>query len=288
MGFNLTKLFKSEILKNDFLFYLLIILILIPTLFFPISLDLCVYITGGKTIAEGGKIYYDFVDIKPPMFFYFFSFIYRIFGDGELQLRIFDFIYQFIVLTVLYKLVIKIFENKNLAKISIFIYSFTYSCLTYYATMQTESFNNLFILLLIWNIILNKKYQYIISGLLIGTATSFKLTFILLLPAVLIYYILLNKKLKVRLIKNFIFIFLGLLIPVLFSLILISDKLSFNYYLLTLKFTQFYATVVPMNFTLLKIFVKDTFNFFSEHFSISFTSFALFSLFIITLISENK
>ena len=73
--------------------------LLLPTLAFPISSDLSVFMHGGMVIADGGSLFKDFFDIKPPLIYYIFAGINLIFGDNVLAFRGFDFVYQLHKLT---------------------------------------------------------------------------------------------------------------------------------------------------------------------------------------------
>jgi hypothetical protein len=61
--------------KYQFGLIFIIIVLLLPTLAFPLSSDLSIFMMMGDYILEGKTIYQDFVDIKPPFLYYVFAFI---------------------------------------------------------------------------------------------------------------------------------------------------------------------------------------------------------------------
>ena len=87
--------------KNLFV-CLTLMLLLAPILFFPIATDTAIFIQAGKIITHGGLPYVDFIDIKPPFIYYIFAFIYSIFGNSEIGIRLFDFIIQTLTATLIY------------------------------------------------------------------------------------------------------------------------------------------------------------------------------------------
>jgi predicted amidophosphoribosyltransferase len=69
------------------------------------SFDICP--RAGKTIAESKDIYHDFIDLKPPLFFMLYAFIYKTIGISQIALRSFDFLNQLATALFLYKIVKK-------------------------------------------------------------------------------------------------------------------------------------------------------------------------------------
>jgi len=62
------------------------------TLFFPLSTDLSIYVLGGGAVLHEKKLYLDFIDIKPPLFYYYFARIVKIFRRSEMGVRFFEFL----------------------------------------------------------------------------------------------------------------------------------------------------------------------------------------------------
>ena len=84
--------------KYDSLALALGLLILSIAMFFPVSSDMATFIQGGMILNNGGSLYVDYFDVKPPFVYYFFEFLYSIFGKNITLYRLFDFVYQTIFL----------------------------------------------------------------------------------------------------------------------------------------------------------------------------------------------
>lgn len=279
----------KKILQNDKIFVSFIIAILVNILFLPISSDLCIYITAGKFIAEGKHIYYDFVDIKTPIFYYVYSIIYKIFGSSEMSIRFFDFLYQVLTVFVLFKLTNKIFNNKIIAKLSVFTYTTAYACVSYQYTMHTESFTGLIILFLIFNTIFNlNKYNGLINGIIIGTLIALKYSFVFVFFGIIIYYLIESDFKFGKFFKSLIYIAIGVLFPIIISIFLIKNDLSFSSYILTLKFTKFYVSLNPINMAMIKIIYNNLIILFSDKYSFTFTASLIFAFYYKSKISDDK
>ncbi len=130
----------SQLLSKDKIFLVFSILLLIPSLFFPMFCDIAIFIEAGKTINSGGKIYVDYIDLKQPGFCYFFAFITKIFGYSEIGIRIFSFIWQSITLLLLNYFINRQFKDKKLSSISLLVYSLSYVELGYGSSISPETF----------------------------------------------------------------------------------------------------------------------------------------------------
>ncbi|MEN6295384.1 MAG: hypothetical protein ABFD61_04545, partial [Chloroherpetonaceae bacterium] len=68
------------------------LVILFPITSFITTSDLAIFLHGAKIIVEGGKIYVDFIDVKPPVAFYSMIPVYLIAGMDNAIVRIIEFI----------------------------------------------------------------------------------------------------------------------------------------------------------------------------------------------------
>ena len=136
----------KRIFSSNSYFYFLLIIILFPIIFFPISSDISIFALGGKTIAQGGNIYADYLDLKPPMIFIIYAFLYKTIGISEIALRSFDFVIQMFTAILIFRFVKDYFENKIAAIFSAIAYSLSYSTLSYSQTLNPESFVGLIIM----------------------------------------------------------------------------------------------------------------------------------------------
>ena len=161
---------KLKNIKTDYYFLGISFVILIPIIFYPIFNDLSIYITAGKTIFHGGRIYVDYVDLKPPLFYYFYTLIYMLTGGTEIGIRLFDYFWQILTIITIFKITKKIYKEKEYSYLSVIIYAVSYSALTFAEIMHTESFISLPVLLIIYYEITFKNNWkiYIVEGILLG------------------------------------------------------------------------------------------------------------------------
>lgn len=152
--------------------------LLLPTLAFPISSDLSVFMHGGMVIADGGSLFKDFFDIKPPLIYYIFAGINKALGDHVLAFRGFDFVYQLLFLGLSIVLFTRMKVESRIIKIYLLIFPISYTVLNYRDILQTESLA--FIPLLIYFYFVFKKEvgfkSVILMGISLGVVISLKYT----------------------------------------------------------------------------------------------------------------
>ncbi|MFP4543728.1 MAG: glycosyltransferase family 39 protein [Bacteroidota bacterium] len=219
------------------LYFLAAVILLLPSLFFPISHDLSIFLLGAETIAEGGKIYVDYIDLKPPAVYYFFTIPYMIFGDSEMGIRIFGFLWQLLTVGTMFYVISKRTGKIVAAGISIILYSMYLSGTNYYNTLQIETLAGLpvlWILYLLSGEINNRRL--LISSLLAGALTAFKPTFGLIL--ILIIIISIYHKRDFKKILSYMLFFAA---PVILSLLPLLDPEIRNGFFEVLSFLKAYA-----------------------------------------------
>lgn len=239
--------------------YILPVIILIPLIFFPFSGDLAIFVKSGQLINSGAKPYIDFIDIKPPLVYYIFAFIEKIFGNSEIGIRFFDYLYQLITSIILIRTVKFYTKNNTIAMYSSAIfYTLSYVALNFTQTTQIESFFGLIFLGIINAYRLNNKYKYLIIGCLIGIMTGLKYTAGTVVLGVFIYEWMEQKqsnnthaKITV-LLKNCFFICLSLLAALIVTLFPFFDSNIFSAYLDTFKYLSFYTSLAPLDFNFIK------------------------------------
>lgn len=153
-------------------------IILLPVIAFPISSDLSVFMHGGMTIANGGELYKDFFDIKPPLIYYIFAALNYLFGDNVLVFRVFDFLYQMGFLFLCTILFSKLRIKQTVIRAFLILLPLSYTILNYRDTLQVESLA--FIPMLIYFYYLMNEEQnsksLVIMGLMLGISISLKYT----------------------------------------------------------------------------------------------------------------
>ncbi|PKL84752.1 MAG: hypothetical protein CVV22_11230 [Ignavibacteriae bacterium HGW-Ignavibacteriae-1] len=263
------------------------IIIIIPVIYFPYSGDLWIYVTGGQVIAEGGKIFKDFVDLKPPFLFMIFSVIYSIFGNSEINVRFAEFLIQSGIIISLYYLMRKVFDSANLAFYGTFFYALSYGALTHTSTFQTESFLPLFILPIIYLRIRNQSnLNLFLQGLFIGLSGGLKYTFIAIYPAMFLADLFAKKQAKVF-IREQLIIILGVVIGFGLTFVLLLDSEVRTGFWEVQNFTYLYAQLPEVNFALFKFAHEKVTYFFGNHLSMLFVSVIIIGLFNIFSKSNN-
>jgi 4-amino-4-deoxy-L-arabinose transferase-like glycosyltransferase len=186
-------------------------LLVLPLLFLPLGFDFSVFFAGGKTIANGGKLYVDFIDIKPPLVYYIFTVLYFLFKNNTFLYQLANFLFFFLTVILTFEVAKYIFKNKFVIFFSpipmiMFVASFNYNYI-----FELELFFNLILVLsaLLLFQKLNSLLTAILLGVLSGLAFGLKYTFgIVLVPILLYQFIEAENSLRRKLISVTIVSFL--------------------------------------------------------------------------------
>ena len=181
---------QDKLDKSIWKYFIAAAIILLPTLAFPISSDLSVFMHGGSIIANGGGLFNDFYDIKPPLIYYLFAVINSIFGDNVVAFRLFDFLYQMTFLVTSAYLLTKLKISANVIKTFLVLFPLSYTILNYRDIFQTESLAFIPLILYFYYMIKNENTykQHIIMGLTLGVAIAFKYTLGIVFVGYLVYF----------------------------------------------------------------------------------------------------
>ncbi len=207
---------QDKLDKSVWKYFIVAAIILLSTLAFPISSDMSVFMHGGSIIANGGGLFQDFYDIKPPLIYYLFACINSIFGDNVIAFRLFDFLYQMVFLFTTAYLLTKFEIKANVTKAFLIIFPLSYTILNYRDILQTESLAFIPLILYFYYMIKNENTykQHIIMGLVLGISIAFKYTLGIVFVGYLVYF------LKETTNKNFAK--LGIQLSVAFFVLLVS------------------------------------------------------------------
>jgi hypothetical protein len=254
------------------------IIIIIPVIYFPYSGDLWIYVTGGQVIAEGGKIFKDFVDLKPPFLFMIFSVIYSIFGNSEINVRFAEFLIQSGIIISLYFLMRKVFDSANLAFYGTFFYALSYGALTHSNSFQSESLLPLFIIPLIYlRLKSSSTTNLILQGILIGLSGGLKYTFLAVYGGIFIAELFADKRTK-QFFKEQILVIVGIILGFSLTFVLLLDSDIRAGFWDVQKFTYFYAQLPKIDFALFKLAHEHTTYFLGNHLSLLFVSIIIIGL----------
>lgn len=267
-------------------------LLLLPILFFPISNDLSIFYHTAKTILEGGKLYKDYIDIKPPLGYIIFVPIVFISGHHEFLLRLIDLLIQLIIIYLLFRLISNRTHKPELALISCAFYSIAYVSLNFNQTMQLESFMGLLTLLLIKLEVTatERKFKYLLRGILFGLLISIKFTTLIIYFAFLLNDIIKQRdeSKNISIIIKQTFTFSGLIITLFLANILLLDSDVFIGFSSAMKFLMTYGSQPALNLEFLKFSLKQIAEFFGDNYSLFLLmSFLIGTIYIIKN-HENK
>lgn len=255
--------------KFDYLAVIIPALILLPTITFPISNDLSIFFLGGKSLLNGGQIYKDFIDFKPPFIFYITAFSIKLFGESEISLRVFDFIIQISASVCLF-VIIKNYINKNAALYSSIIYSALYTSLHYTQTMNPECYAALPILTIL-SIELKEKpriISHIITGICVAILFALKYTMGIVLVGMLLYDIFSGNAFNIKFLKKYLLIGLSFTaFSVLFFIQLFNSE-TWDAFKDVVSYLSFYGSKPEMSISTISDMLKNTGYYFGDRFSL--------------------
>ena len=208
------KMVAIKTLNNPLKFWLIVILVYIlsrvATWGYPFDSDHWIFYYVGKIWAEGGNLYIDAWDHKPPLIFLFNGFMHLIFGGSVILHRIWLTILSFVDIFLFYKILkivipkllnkVKSLDKSELAiKVGLILYVFLRNLSQFTSSGNNTENYGLIFLLLMWLSHLSfrkdgKWWKMLLSGLFCSVLFFLKGNFILLgLP---IGFILLLDNLK--------------------------------------------------------------------------------------------
>lgn len=263
---------------KHFSFYLVLSwLILLPLLYFPLSGDLALFLSSVKVINSGGLPYKDLVDIKPPILFYLFQAMTKVFGMGEYGVRLFDFIIQTITISLLYITILKATNEKLPAFMSGVLYSIAYVTLNINNTTQIESIFSVCVVTTIYFQAFHREKYWLFFPIafLIGIFTGMKYTLGILLAAILFDDILFARLSIKSLVKKYSVVSIGFVIAFGLGIIPYFNPEIFQGFKEMSQYFSFYAHQPEINSESLKFILSALGTYLGDN-----QSLLMFSLFI--------
>ncbi|HRP01178.1 MAG TPA: glycosyltransferase family 39 protein [Candidatus Kapabacteria bacterium] len=259
------------------------IVIMLPVLFFPMFGDIAIFLEAGKIIANGKKIYFDYIDIKPPGFFYFFAIIYKIFGYGEMGVRFFGFLWQVVTIFIMNIVIKQYLGDNRIANISVIIYSMVFTVSGMGSNITPEAFLGLFFISALYFYYLPSKLKLFLVGIMLGIAISFKYTFGVTL---FVFYALNYTYYKKSFLQYSLLITLGSLLIFIVSMIPLLDPEILQGFKDVSLFLKGYASIPAFGISYIKFLLLSFLEMFTYYYSLSF--FILFALGAYFAIAEDK
>ena len=167
---------------------LAVILLLLPSLTFPLGPDNGLFFVAGEKIVHQGAVHYrDIIDVKPPLIYYINALAITLFGDHPVSIRILDLLCQVLTCFFLVRLIRRASRDDLWAALSVLLYPLLYLSLNFANTAQVESFLGLLTLPAIGFFLFRRdRIGFLGIGLLCGVAFILKFTFGVTLAAFLI------------------------------------------------------------------------------------------------------
>lgn len=123
------------------------LLLLLPTLAFPLGTDQATFLRGGAAIFNGATLYVDFIDVKPPLVFVLYGLSDLLFGETALGLRLFDLLWQGATILSLIIYIRSFAVERWAPMITAALYAVLYVTLQFSQTTQVETLMGLPMLL---------------------------------------------------------------------------------------------------------------------------------------------
>lgn len=255
---NLKELIVSN--KYSISLTILLLILFLPTLVFPLSSDLSIFMMMGDYILDGKTIYYDFIDIKPPLLYYVFAFSNLIFGNSEISIRFFIISYQLATIYFLYNSTKLLFKSQLLSSIISILFVIYFVSLGFDFSIIPETLIFLPFSIILYLLIKSplKSTNLLLSGLLIGLMTGLKFTFGILLIS---YFFSIKIEIKKQDLskKSLIFylqILFGFIIGFLISFISLLDKDILDNYIVTFEYLKLYTNEGAIDFDFLILIIQ--------------------------------
>ncbi|MFC1517583.1 hypothetical protein ACFL5G_03390 [Candidatus Margulisiibacteriota bacterium] len=268
---NPPKFSKKALVWFLIILFSLTILLRINVVIEPLGTDQGIFSYIGMRLNQGALPYKDVWDHKPPLIFYLYQGLYKIFPAGQLTLFVFD-----TILIFLFAILVGWFIQKYLIKNSFVVSSllFTFLMCTeslYEGGNLTEQYMILFQFFFyigLWRYFkgLAKDHELFLSGSALGLAVLWKpVALISLAPlGLILLYKYLNDKKLIKLVSSGIFFLAGILLPHVLlyfyyaNLGIWQDYLNCTYLFdLGLRQHDPTATITPLGNML--IFIKEQF-----------------------------
>jgi len=266
----------------------IVLILLLPTLFFPFGADHFTFLRGGELVMNGGRMYVDFYDVKPPLIYYIFGSVGAVFGYTEITLRGFDLFWQLCTAFSLVFVVSRVMGNSIYGFAGGAAYALSYTALNFSETLQCEGFAGIGIVWLIYLQMMSKEtyWRYPLWGIALGWMTALKFPLGILFLAIIIDDIVLRKQPAPQMVLKWFVIGVSLLCTI---AVLLSPYLNpevFAGYRRISEYLVFYASTPPINLDFVRTSIKSIAEFFGDNYSLAFLvciAGALFSVFSETM-----
>lgn len=257
--------------------FIALLVIACPPLFTPLDSDSALFLVCGKMISSNGAIHYrDIIDIKFPGIYYLYALFAIVTGGSPSGVRIADYAMQIVTALSIIAVVRHALRNDLTAILSGFFYLLLYSGQSYRNTAQCESYLALLCFPLLYLLLEHRTVRgYLIAGIIVGLAAMLKITFAILLPAMMLVELTLihdrrsGWKESLRLMAS---ASLGLAVVIALFLLYLTAGGAWHGFALMQDFIKAYSTIQwasPM--TAVTMAYESLGSYFGAFFSLTFT-----------------
>jgi hypothetical protein len=162
------------------------LLTLFPAVFFTHSSDLVTFLRVANSLRNGGVLYHDIVDIKPPLVYDIVRVFSAVGGSSEIGIHLVDTIYLFFALFVSSYLLCLVTKNITIALLSTWFMAVTYVSNSFAVTVQSESLALLPFVLFTYVLLQERRERNFLQGIFIGALTAVLVGLKLTLGAVIL------------------------------------------------------------------------------------------------------
>ncbi len=254
------------------------LLLLVPTLFYPIGPDQGMFLLGGEKILRGAIHYRDIVDVKPPLIYYVYAAVAATLGTSEVSIRIFDLLLQIATVALLVTMVRRATGDDRWSVAAGIGYTLLYLLQEYQSTAQVESFVGLLGLGIIHlRLRSGSRWSLLAIGVLAGLLFLLKFTLGVMLAAAMLAELLIFGERGWRALGAMLLMALGFLLTLGGFVLYLTMNDAAHGFLLMQQFTRGYVrTMIPS----LGVWLKSLFEVLPEHTS-EFYSLFLFALTVV-------
>lgn len=181
-------------LSCDTFFWLLLasaVILLLPTLAMPLGADQATFYRGGRTLLEGGSLYHDFIDVKPPLVYLFYGIGGSLFGGTPTAIRLFDVLWQVLTVATLLLFLRHIGTSRLTQAGTVIFYTIAYTSLGHTGTAQAESVFSFFAVCTLYAVTLRPgAARDTLIGICCAIAFLLKYPLAIIGPAAILVFIL--------------------------------------------------------------------------------------------------
>jgi hypothetical protein len=118
----------------------LCIALLLPMFAFPLGTDQSAFLRGGAVIAQGGILYVDFIDVKPPLIYLLSAISWFLFGWEQWGIRVLDILWQGATILSISAVTRAAGYDQWSRRIAMLLYALAIPALQFSQTFQPETF----------------------------------------------------------------------------------------------------------------------------------------------------